>query len=134
MNEVWGCWVLEQKDKSVGTAVLFGAPTHTWCSPITLDIYCEGPTPSSAWCCHLQAERARVCPSAGTLSPQSQPIKSGRPMVAALSFGLENWFLFDEFLQFLVAKVVLSQKSTLYRAEKAQSFHAFLVTLSQRQQ
>lgn len=63
-------------------------------------------------------EQSEACPSAGTLSPQSQPIK-----VAALGLQLchsaQELVPFEEFLQF-----------TLSRAEKAQSLNAVFVTLS----
>lgn len=38
-------------------ALGFGAPTHTRCSPVTLDFPVKGLLPSLHRCCHLQAEQ-----------------------------------------------------------------------------
>lgn len=65
-----------------------------------------------------------------TTEPANQ---SGCPMVAALSLGSRT-DSFIGFLQFLVAEWFCLKQTTLYRAEKAHSFNAFLVTLSQRKQ
>lgn len=69
---------------SVGIAVLWCSYTHSGALLLHL-IYCEGPTPSSAWCCHLQAERGvSFYRHLVTTEPANQ---SGRPAVAALSLG-----------------------------------------------
>lgn len=118
------------KGKSVGTVVLLVLLLTLGAFLLHL-IYCEGPTLYSAWCCHLQAERgASFYKHLVTTEPANQ---SGCPMVAALSLG-SRADSFMESLQFLVAKWFCLKQTTLYRAEKAHSFNAFLVTLSQRKQ
>lgn len=69
-------------------------------------IYCEGPTPSSAWCCHLRAEQGvSFCKHLVTTEPANQ---SGRPMVAALSLGTTTGSLWGVFAV-SCGNVVLSQ-------------------------
>lgn len=91
----------------------FGATTHT--HTLVLSYYTwftvEGPTPSSAWCCHLRAERERCV----LLQPPCHHRAS--QSVAALSFWawepVSFWGAFCIWLCF--------KQSALYRAEKAQS-------------
>lgn len=75
---------IHSKEKSVGTAVLLVLVLTLGAFLLHL-IYCEGPTLSSAWCCHLQAERGvSFCRHLVTTEPANQ---SGCPVVAALSLG-----------------------------------------------
>jgi len=75
-------------------------------------IYCEGPTPPSAWCCHLQAEwGVSFCRHLVTSEPANSRTGS-------------YWGAFAV----IVAKWFCLKQSTLYRAEKAQSFNLLLVT------
>lgn len=61
-----------QRKKSVGTAVLLVLVLTLGAFLLHL-IYCEGPTLSSAWCCHLQAERGvSFCRHLDTTEPANQ--------------------------------------------------------------
>lgn len=65
----------------VGTVVLL-VLLHTLGALLLNLIYCEGHTPSSAWCCHLWVEwGVPFCRHLVTTEPANQ---SGHPMVAAL--------------------------------------------------
>lgn len=74
---------------------------------------------------------ASFCRHLVTTEPASQ---SGRPVVAALSLGSTTGSFWGAFLQFIGAKRFGLKLSTLYRAEKAQSFGALFVTHSQSKQ
>lgn len=57
----------------------------------------------------------------------TEPANQDGHHVVTLHIGLKNWFPFEEFLQFVVAcSGFCLKQSTLYRAEKAQSFTACL--------
>lgn len=89
VNEVWRClWEarpgLEQRETVLEQQCFWCSYTYSGALLLHL-IYCEGPTPSSAWCCHLRAERSvSFCRHLATTEPANQ---SGRPVVAALFLG-----------------------------------------------
>lgn len=134
VNEVCRCfWEahpgLEQKETVLGQQCFWCSYTHT----LVLSYYTWFTVKGPLLPLHgaVIFKQSKVCPSSGTLSPQSQPIK-----VAALWLQLsrraQELVPFEVFLQFLVAKwFCLKKKSTLYGAEIAQSFIAFQ-THSQR--
>lgn len=99
-------WV-RAEGNSVGTAVLL-VLLHTHSGALLLHlIYCEGPTPSSAWCCHLQAEQSvSFFRHLVTTEPANQ---SGRPMVAAQSSSSRTGSFWGVFAV-SCGKVILSQK------------------------
>lgn len=122
VNEVWRRFWEEQMEGVLGQQCFLVLLTHTPGALLLHLIRCEGHAPSL--CMVLSSSsRAEACPSAGTLSPQSQPI-SGRPMVAAAPTLSSRTGSFPR--SFFCGEVVLSQ-STLYRAEKAQSLNAFFL-------
>lgn len=104
---------------SVGIAVLWCSYTHSGALLLHL-IYCEGPTPFSAWCCHLQAEQGvSFYRHLVTTEPGNQ---CGRSAIAALSLGSRPICFLGVFAVYS-GKVVLSQ--TKYTVQEAQSFNAF---------
>ncbi len=92
---------------SVGTAVLLVLLLTLGALLIHL-IYCKGPTPSSAWCCHLRAEQGvSFCRHLVTTEPANQ---SGCPMVAALSLGTRTDSFGGNLCSFLWQSVFVSNK------------------------
>lgn len=83
---------------SVGTAVLWCSHTHSGALLLHL-IYCEGPTPFSAWCCHLWAERGV---SFRRHLVTAEPANQNGHRVVQLRIGLKNWFPLEEFLFYFI--------------------------------
>lgn len=134
VNEVWRCLRearpgFEQRETVLSQQMLLVLlHTHTHSGALLLHlIYCEGPTPPSAWCCHLRAEGAvSFCRHLVTTEPaQSKWLPCGHSSVT----GLRKLVPFEVLLQFIVAKWFCLKQSTLYRA-----LSALLVTHSQRKQ
>lgn len=121
-------WV-RAEGNNVGIAVLLVLLHTLWCSPITLDLLWR----AHSFLCMVLSSSSRAsvsfCRHLVTTEPANQ---SGCPVVGALSLGLRTSCFWGVFAVYC-GQVVLSQ-STLYRAKKAQSFNAFLVTHSQRKQ
>lgn len=108
----------------------FGAPTCSGALLLHL-IYCEGPTPSSAWCCHLRAERVgSFCRHLVATEPGNQWPPCGRSSV----IGLKNWFLLRCFYGFLWRSGFVSNKVHCTGQRKHSHSMHFLVTHSQRKQ
>lgn len=107
---------------SVGIAVLWCSYTHSGALLLHL-IYCEGPTPFSAWCCHLQAEQ-------GVSSYRHLVTTQPASNVAAQQLQLCHWaqdsHAFEVFLQFILAKWFCLKQSTLYR-KHSQSMHFWFI-------
>lgn len=77
VNEVWrSFW---------DSSAFWCSYTHSGALLLHL-IYCEGPTPSSAWCCHLRAERGVSLPQA----PCHHRASQSKWSVAAPSTGLRT--------------------------------------------
>lgn len=92
------CWV-RAEGNSVGTAVLL-VLLHTLGALLLHLIYCEGPTPSSAWCCHLRAERGV---SFFLQAPCHHRASQSKwlPYGCSSVIGLKNWFPSRSFCSFL---------------------------------
>lgn len=125
VNEIWRCFWdahpgFEQKEKVLGKQC-FWCSYLLWCSPITLDLLWR----AHSFLCMVLSSSSRT----SWVLLQAPCRHRARQSVAALWSQLCHWaqelVSSEVFLWFLVAKWFCLKQSTLYRAEKAQSFNAF---------